>query len=454
MQEPSKPSTRISRRSAIKLGAAAAALPLVHMQTAHAAGSLKLAFWDHWVPAANPTMQKLVAQWGAKNHVDVSLDLLSAGTANDKMLLAEAAEALAGTGHDVMVFQAWGVQQYHQHLEPIDDVVEGLIKQYGPIDAMDAYLGKVNGHWMGFPTSVGTQYKPSCARISLFKKWGYDVTAWYPNKPGDAKTAEAWTYDLMLKLAPEAQKAGKPFGLGLGLTTDSVDMTGTILRAHGGVLVDEKGNMQLRSDAVQAALEYLIKLYPYLPADTVTYDDASNNKALISDSAALIFNPPSAWWVARRDAIHVAEDCWTFPMPLGPKGRYNSHLPFFWGIWSFSPNKTAAKELITWLQQRAQVETLCDAAVGYDIPPFASMHDFNIWSTVKPPLGTVYNYPIRPWHDTQTNVAGYPAPPHIATQLYTNATFNVMVVKLAKNKEKMKNVLDWAENEINGYINM
>ncbi len=454
MKESHKPTGRMSRRNAIKLGAAAAALPLVHMQTAHAAGTLKLAFWDHWVPAANPTMQKLLAEWGAKNHVNVSLDLLSAGTANDKMLLAEAAESLAGTGHDIMVFQAWGVQQYHQHLTPIDDVVEGMIKQYGPVDTMDAYLGQVNGHWYGFPTSVGSQVKPSLARISWFKKWGYNVQEWYPNKPGNAKTADAWTYDLMLKLAAEAHKAGKPFGLGLGQTTDSVDWTGAVLRANGGVLVDEKGNLQLRSDAVQQTLEYMAKLYPYLPADTSTYDDASNNKALISDSAAMIFNPPSAWWVARRDAIKVAEDCWQFPMPSGAKGRYDCHLPFFWGIWSFSPNKTAAKELISWLQQRSQVETLCNASIGYDIPTFQSMHDFEIWSTVKPPLGVVYNYPIRPWHDTESNVSGYPAPPHIATQLYVNGTFNVMIVKLAKNKQKMKDVLDWGENEINGYINM
>ena len=444
----------LSRRNALKLGAAASVLPLVHMQTAHAAGSLKLAFWDHWVPAANPTMQKLVAEWGAKNHVDISLDLLSAGTANSKLLLAQAAEALAGTGHDVMAFNTWGIQQYHDHLEPVDDVVEGLIKQYGAVDPSAEYLGKVNGHWMGLPTSVGTQYKPSCARISWFKKWGYEVREWYPNKPGNAKTAKPWTYELLLKLAPEAKKAGKPFGLGLGQTTDNVDWTGAVLRAYGAVLVDAKGTMQLRSDPVQQVLEYMVKLYEDLPADTSTYDDASNNKALISDSAALIFNPPSAWWVARRDAIHVAEDCWQFPMPIGPKGRYNSYLPYFWGIWSFSANKTAAKDLITWLQQRQQVETLTTVAAGYDIPPFASMHDFSVWSTEKPPLGVVYNYPLRPWHDTGTNVAGYPAPAHIATQLYNNATFNIMIVKLAKNRENMKNVLDWAENEINGYINM
>lgn len=47
-----------------------------------------------------------------------------------------------------------------------------------------------------------------------------------------------------------------------------------------------------------------------------------------------------------------------------------------------------------------------------------------------------------------------PAPPRIGVQLYNNAIFNMMIVKLAKNKEQMKDVLDWAENEINGYISM
>jgi ABC-type glycerol-3-phosphate transport system substrate-binding protein len=258
----------------------------------------------------------------------------------------------------------------------------------------------------------------------------------------------------MLKLAPAAQKAGLTFGLGLGQTTDSVDWTGALLRAYGGVLVDEKGNSQLRSDAVMQVLDYLQKVYPFLPADTVSYDDASNNKALISGKSALIFNPPSAWWVARRDAIKVASDCWTFPNPAGPKARVLPYLPFFWGIWSFSQNKTAAKELLTWLQQRAQVEPLTNAAAGYDISPFNSMHDFTVWSTEKPPVGTLYNYPMRSWFDAVSNVSGYPAPPHIATQMYSNALFNVMVVKLAKQGQKMRDVLDWGEQQIEDYANL
>lgn len=448
---------RVSRRNALKLGAAAAALPLVHMQTAHAAGNLKLAFWDHWVPGANPVMQKLVAEWGAKNKVNVSLDLLVSGVANAKLPLTQAAEALSGTGHDVIALLAWDVQHYHQHLIPLDDLMTDQVKKYGAVDPVASYLAKSNGHWMAMPTSVGSQYKPSLARISWFKGAGYNVQDWYPSHPGDAKSAAAWNYDLLLKLAPAAQKAGMPFGFGLGQNinaTDSIDWTGALLRAFGAVLVDAKGNSQLKSEPVMQALEYMQKLVPYLPADTAVYDDASNNKALISGKSALIFNPPSAWWVARRDAPKVAGDCWSFPSPAGSKGRFNPYLPFFWGIWSFSQNKSAAKDIITWLQQRPQVETLTNGSDGYDIPPFNSMHDFKIWETVKPPQGVVYNYPIRPWHDTQTSIACWPAPPDIATKMYSNGLFNTMVVKLTKQGQKMNDVIAWGEQQVENYVNM
>ena len=111
-------------------------------------------------------------------------------------------------------------------------------------------------------------------------------------------------------------------------------------------------------------LEYAQHLVKYLPDDAVSYDDASNNRALISGQSALIWNPPSAWAVARRDAPQVAADCWTFPAPKGPKGRFLPLGAFSWGIWNFSPNKTAAKELIEFLSQRENVEARCNGNTG------------------------------------------------------------------------------------------
>ena len=106
--------------------------------------------------------------------------------------------------------------------------------------------------------------------------------------------------------------------LGCGTTTDSVQTWGAIFGAFGADLVDGKGNITVDSDNVKQVMEYAAKLVKFLPSDTIAYDDASNNRALISGKSALIWNPPSAWAVAKRDAPNVAADCWTFPAPAGP----------------------------------------------------------------------------------------------------------------------------------------
>ena len=187
-----------------------------------------------------------------------------------------------------------------------------------------------------------------------------------------------------------------------------------------------------------------------LPGRPVSIDDASNNRALISGKSAMIWNPPSAWAVAKRDAPQVAEDCWTFPNPLGPKGRMVPMRPYFWGVWNFSKATAAAKDIITWLSQREQVESLAEAVVGYDIPPFQSMTDFKIWEEVEPPKGTIYNYPVRPWHDAEYYVTGSSGPPEIAVQMWNRAIIPGMVSRLVAG-QSIKDSMDWAKGELEGF---
>lgn len=440
----------LTRRNALRTAAAATALPLVHIRTAAAAGKLSLGLWDHWVPAGNGAMKKIVDAWAEKNKVEVSIDFIT--TVGNKNLLTIAAEAQSKTGHDVEAFPAWEIHNNRQNLEPVTEVVEGLIKQYGAINPVNEYLSKIDGQWMAVPSSSGTQYKPSCARISVFKAAGADVQAWFPAAAGHSAAGDAWTWDKLLELAPAAKQAGLPFALGLGQTTDSVDFAGALFRSYGAQLVNEKGEITVKSDAVRQVLEYMAKLTQYLPADIYSYDDASNNRALISGKSALIFNPPSAWAVAKRDNPTVAADCWTFPSPAGPKGRFVPYLPFFWGLWSFSKNKSAAKDLLTHLAQREQVEALSTAVSGYDIPPFLGMADFKIWEQVEPPLGTVYNYPIRPFHNATPSIAALPAPPDIAVQIYNRATMTTMVAKMTQGGQSIEQVIAWAQDELEGFM--
>src|SRR5690606_30314010 len=137
--------------------------------------------------------------------------------------------------------------------------------------------------------------------------------------------------------------------------TDSVDWVGALFQAFGAHLVDAKGNVTVKSDAVKEVLAYSQRLVKVMPQDVFAWDDASNNKYLISGQGSLIMNPPSAWAVAKRDNPKVAEQCWTFPSPRGEKGRYAPGLPFFWGIWKWSKNVAAAKSLLAHLSERSSI---------------------------------------------------------------------------------------------------
>ena len=441
-------SLRTTRRRTMQRAAAAAVLPLVHIRTAGAAGKLALAFWDHWVPGGNDAMTTQINTWAAKNKVDVTTDYMSAG---NKLLITAAAEHAAKTGHDAISLPVWEIHNHADAFVPVDDVVQRLIAKYGPTNEVNEYLAKIDGRWMAVPSNSGSQNQPPCGRISVLKeKAGLDVLAAWPVSKEYTAGAEAWTWDAHLKAAAACYEASMPFALGLSNAGDCVDFCGSLFAAYGAELVDAKGNITVRSDAMRQVLEYAEKLVRVLPRDVLSYDSASNNRALISGQSALIFNPPSAWAVAKRDQPQVARDCWTFPSPRGPKGRFVAYNPYFWAIWSFSRNQTAAKELLEFLCERPQVEERTRAVSGFDIPPFDSMLDFDVWEKVEPPAGTVYHYPIRPSHHARPHVAGAPAPAAIAMQIYSRGTQPAMLAKLF-NGQKIPEVLSWAEEELAGF---
>src|SRR5437764_789064 len=219
-----------------------------------------------------------------------------------------------------------------------------------------------------------------------------------------------------------------------------------VLRAHVAAMVDKDGTITVKSDAMKQVLEWFKKLVPNLPKDAFAWDDSSNNKFLISGEAALIFNPPSAWAVAVRDAPKVAEQVWHFPPPKGPKGHFEAAVPFFWGTWKFSPNKSAAKSLLTFLCQRSSVEQTVAASHGYDIPPFEGLHDFKTWEEEGPPKGTVYHYPPR--GDVEMVIPYSPAPAGIANQIYAQATVPKMIAKCAVDGQSVDQAIAWAASEL------
>ncbi|MBV9201414.1 MAG: ABC transporter substrate-binding protein, partial [Alphaproteobacteria bacterium] len=201
----------VTRRKLLRATAlAGTALALPFVRGSFAAGKLACGFWDHWVPGANDTLTKLCKEWGDKEKVDVAIDYIT--SQGDKNLLTIAAEAQSRSGHDILAFPTWYASGNAENLEPVDDIVAGLTQQYGKVTAAAEYLGKQKGHWIAVPATVGSQTKPPCARIDLFKQHvGLDLTQMYPAGASPNKElADRWTWDLFLQAAEKCSKAGFP----------------------------------------------------------------------------------------------------------------------------------------------------------------------------------------------------------------------------------------------------
>ena len=440
---------KLSRRQFVAATAlsSAALITAPYVRGAYAAGKLSIGFWDHWVPGANKASTDLVNAWAEKEKVEVQIDYIP--SQGNKNLLTIAAEAQAKSGHDILAMPTWWPHAQAELLEPMNDVMEGLIKQNGEPNGTVKYLGQSKGKWLAVPASVGSQIKGPCSRIDLMKQHaGIDVQALYP--AGAPPKADSWNLETFLKAAEACQKAGVPFGIGLGETSDNVDTAGAIFQSFGAALVDEKGNLTVKTDAVRQALEYYKKLISFLPPDAGAWDDSSNNKWLVSGRGAMIMNPPSAWAVAKRDAPQVAEQCWTHGFPVGPKGRYAPYLAYFWGTWSFSKNKPAAKSVLRALSTPEAIEKMCVASGGYDLPGYEKLTTLKVWQEEGPPKGTLYHYPNPHNHQT-LSIAAAPAPPKIAQQIYTQATMTKMCLRYAQG-EAMEKTLAWAEGECEGFM--
>jgi ABC-type glycerol-3-phosphate transport system substrate-binding protein len=442
-------SRKLSRRQFVGAAAttSAALITAPYVRGAYAAGKLSIGFWDHWVPGANKTSTALVNEWAEKEKVNVQIDYIT--SQGNKLILTVAAEAQAKSGHDILAMATWWPHANAELLEPVNDIMGPILKQNGEVNDTVKYLGQAGGKWLGVPTCVGSQIKGPCSRIDLMKKFAnIDVQEMYP--AGSPPKADNWTMDTFLKAAEACQKAGHPFGIGLGETSDNVDTAGAIFQSFGAELVDAKGNLTVKTDTVRQALEFYKKLIAYLPPDAGAWDDASNNKWLVSGRGALILNPPSAWAVAKRDAPEVAAQCWTHGFPAGSKGRFAPYLPFFWTSWNFSKNKEAARSLLVHLSQPSSIEKLVVASGGYDLPAYEKMTTLKVWEEEGPPKGTLYHYP-NPYNHQKLSIAASPAPPKVAQQIYTQATLTKMAHRYSQG-EKMESTLAWAESECEGFM--
>jgi len=170
-------------------------------------------------------------------------------------------------------------------------------------------------------------------------------------------------WDLYLSSAEQLFKAGHPVGLPMGQTSDAVDWVGALFNSFGVVMVDDRttsGSIRPNPPGPRISQE----------ADGresvrgLCLGRRGNNRWIISGKGSGIMNPPSSWRSPSATIRTIAEKIWHHSMPRGPKGRFVGQLPQFYGLWQFSKNKPAAKDLLLHLSRKESVAELVEASSG------------------------------------------------------------------------------------------
>ena len=131
---------------------------------------------------------------------------------------------------------------------------------------------------------TGSQTFPMVSRLDYWKQYaGVDLKELFPAGPRDqAKIDQEWTYEKFLGYAKKLHAAGHEFGNPIGQTNDSQVWLGPLFLAFGSQPISADGNITIDSDETRAAIEYMQQLAPNMPQDVYAWDDAGNNRWIIS----------------------------------------------------------------------------------------------------------------------------------------------------------------------------
>jgi multiple sugar transport system substrate-binding protein len=426
-----------SRRKFLKQAGAAAALgstsaaPLIWVRNAIAADKeLTIIQWSHFVPAYDKWFDNFAKEWGEKNKVAVAVDHIPV----QNIPARAAAEASAGSGHDLFGFNgAGGAHLYRKFFMNVADLVKETEKKYGKVTTIGRQLGynADDGSWSAFPDFYINF--PGMYQKSLWDEIGVVPDTWDNVRKGGAKL----------------KAKGHPVGLPLGHSNDPSTTWRGLLWSWGASEQDEHGKrIVLNSKQAVDATKFVTALYKEaMTADVLSWNDSSNNQYIDSGVGSYIINPISAYRTAQTLNKKLADDIYVIKPPKGPVKQIMGAASEFYGVWKFAKNKEAALAFLRHYRDN-WVEAF-KASEGYNNPCFTNL--------VPKPMPVLSNDPTSTPHDKLailqdsdqwSAIPGYPGPATPAMdEIYYAFIINDMMAKAATGQMSAEDAVKFATRQ-------
>jgi multiple sugar transport system substrate-binding protein len=419
-------SARVSRRRFLHTSAGAVAglsLTALGRAPAHAQKrELSFLSWNHFVPAADDELRKQAEAFGKQVGATVRVDTI----AHLQLPAKRAAEAQSQSGHDLLLTGGADPFLYENQLADMADLVEDLGKRYGGWYPFAAESGQTKSGWKAVPWFWISF--PATYNMAHFKKAGLE----YPK-----------TWAELLHHGKILKKQGNPVGIAISHCGDAVTTYWSLAWCFGAKVLEADGKTPaINSERTAQLIEWYKELYrDAMDPEVLSWDDASNNRGILSGKNSWIHNPISPYNAALKEKMPIADDINHHPSPAGPAGTHSAPPINMVSIWKFSKNIPLAKDFLRFLFQKENYDSWIVASNAFNHPPLRHLADHPIWARNP-------KFAMLPKEAEFAHPRGWPAKPNDAVaRIEVNFILPDMVAK-AVNGMPTKRAMEWGQEQV------
>jgi multiple sugar transport system substrate-binding protein len=367
---------RIDRRRLLKLSGAGglAAMLASGRAPAFAQGtSLHWLKFVDFVPVSDQLLRsKITAE--AEKALGIKLEV---ETINGDGVQARITSAIqSGSGPDILMTVSNWAQLYADSVVDVSDIAEEIGKTQGGFFDTARAVANDGKKWIAVPyTIVGALL---VNRTSWFAEAGYNAEK-FPQ-----------TWDEYRSVGKALKAKGRPYGQTLAHAFgDGPAFWYPYLWSWGGKEVEEDGKtVALNSKETVESVKFAVAFWKdSFDEGGLSWDDAGNNRAFLSNTISSTNNGASIYLLARsKPESYMSEtgkplkdDMFHAPLPRGPAGQFSYHVPFSNIVPTYTKNQKAAKDFLRWFQSKDIYKQWFTSQQGFSVGSTRMWEDDKLW---------------------------------------------------------------------------
>jgi multiple sugar transport system substrate-binding protein len=280
------------------------------------------------------------------------------------------------TGPDIlMAVNNWS-QLYAESVTDVSDITEEIGKAQGGYYETAHAVANDGKKWIAVPyTILGVLF---ANRTS----WFTDVGSGPDKFPQTWDEYRAVGKQLKAKDRPYGQTLAHAFG-------DGPAFWYPYLWSWGGKEVEADGKtVALGSKETIESVKFAVPLWKecYDPG-ALSWDDAGNNRAFLSNTISSTSNGASIYLLARskpdtyltETGKPIKDDIFHSPLPKGPAGQFSYHVPFSNIVPDYTKNQKAAKDFLRWFQSKEIYGEWFTSQQGFSVGATKMWENDKVW---------------------------------------------------------------------------